>query len=123
MVHKSSIIPGLSNFVDKTVLSQYAPTSLKRILGAGAIAIYLKQNTGLIDQIINHPMFTGLHLTDNSGLVNIEVIRDTLKAEISKAGFLQINFPIIGEVDFTPDDIDSLYSSIVAVNNPPPVSY
>ena len=40
MVHKTSIIPGLSQFLDNTVLSHYPPTSIKRIVAAGAIALY-----------------------------------------------------------------------------------
>ena len=41
------------------------------------------------------------------------------KNEISKAGFMRIHFPIIGDVDFTPDDIDALYKCITAVSAPP----
>jgi hypothetical protein len=119
MVHKTYIIPGLSSFIDKTILAQYAPTSLKRILASGAIAIYLHQNTGLIDQILTNPLFSGLHLSDESGMVNIELIRDTLKSEISKVGFMRIKFPILGDVDFVAEDVDSLYTSIMTISNAP----
>lgn len=119
MVHKTYIIPGLSRFIDTTVLSQYAPTSLKRIIAAGAISIYLQQNAGLIDQVIANPMFAGLKITDENNMVNIELVRDVLKAEIKKAGYMRIKFPILGDVDFTADDIDVLYSSIMTISNPP----
>lgn len=119
MVHKSYIIPGLSTFIDKTVLSQYAPTSLKRILAAGAIAIYLQQNANLVDYVINNPLFGGLKLCDDSGMINIEIIRDVLKSEINKVGFMRIKFPILGDVDFTADDMDTLYTSIVSLSNTP----
>jgi hypothetical protein len=119
MVHKTYIIPGLSRFIDTTVLSQYAPTSLKRIIAAGAISIYLQQNSGLIDQVIANPMFAGLRLTDENNMVNIEIIRDVLKTEIKKAGYMRIKFPILGDVDFTADDIDVLYTSIMNISNPP----
>jgi hypothetical protein len=119
MVHKTYIIPGLSRFIDTTVLSQYAPTSLKRIIAAGAISIYLQQNSGLIDQVISNPMFAGLKITDENNMVNIELVRDVLKTEINKAGYMRIKFPILGDVDFTADDIDVLYTSIMTISNPP----
>jgi hypothetical protein len=119
MVHKTYIIPGLSNFIDKTVLSQYAPTSIKRIIAAGALAIYLQQNSNLVDVIINNPIFNGLGVSNDAGMVNIELIRDVLKSEINKAGFMRIKFPILGDVDFTSEDMDTLYASIMAISNTP----
>ena len=52
-------------------------------------------------------------------MVNIEIIRDVLKTEIKKAGYMRIKFPILGDVDFTADDIDVLYTSIMNISNPP----
>lgn len=119
MVHKTYIIPGLSKFIDNTVLAQYPPTSLKRILAAGALSLYLQQNSGLIDAVITNPLFAGLKITDDHNMVNIELVRDVLKSEINKAGYMRIRFPILGDVDFTADDIDILYTSIVSMSNSP----
>jgi hypothetical protein len=121
MVHKSSIIPGLSKFLDNNVLSHYPPTSLKRIIAAGALALYLKQNTSIIDSIINNPMFSSLKVSTAEGMIDLESLRDVYKNEINKAGFLRINFPIIGNVDFTADDLDALYSAILNIEAPTPV--
>jgi hypothetical protein len=119
MVHKTYIIPGLSKFIDTSILSQYPPTSLKRILAAGAISLYLQQNSNLIDVVVNNPLFTGLKIIDEHNMMNIELVRDVLKSEINKAGYMRIKFPILGDVDFTADDIDTLYSNIMAVSNTP----
>lgn len=119
MVHKTDIIPGLSKFIDITVLSHYAPTSMKRIVAAGALALYLQQNSGIVDMVISNPLFSGLGVATEDGLVNIELIRDVLKNEIKKVGFMRIRFPILGDVDFNADDIDTLYSTIVSISNPP----
>jgi hypothetical protein len=118
MVHKTSIIPGLSNFLDSTVLSHYSPTSLKRIIAAGAIALYLKHNTNIVDNVLNNTMFSGLGVSTPEGMVDIDALRDVYKNEINKAGFLRIHFPVLGDVDFTGDDVDILYISIVAINSP-----
>jgi hypothetical protein len=119
MVHKTDIIPGLSKFLDTAVLSQYPPTSIKRIISAAGIAIYLQQNSNLVDTVVNNPMFSTLHLCDETGMVNIELLRDVIKNEVAKAGFVRIKFPVLGDVDFTVDDIDSLYRCIQSVSAPP----
>lgn len=109
MVHKSNIIPGLSKFIDTNILSHYPPTSLKRIAAAGAIAIYLNQNMTLVDKILQHPMVEAMNLVNDQGMVNIETLRDVYKNEINKVGFLRMHLPLLGDVDFTSDDLDSLY--------------
>ena len=59
MVHKSSLIPGLSKFIDENVLAHYPATSIKRIVMAGAVSLYLKKSEGLLETWIHNPLFTG----------------------------------------------------------------
>lgn len=113
MVHKTSIIPGLSKFIDSDILSQYPPTSMKRIIGAGAAALFLKHNEAKI-----YGMLNSLGIVNTENMIDIESARDVLKTEIAKAGFMRITFPVIGDVDFTADDIDTLYRNILSVNQP-----
>jgi hypothetical protein len=113
MVHKSSFIPGLSKFIDESVLSHYPANSMKRILMAGAVSLYLKQNENIVDTLASNPLFTGLGVMGTDGNVNIEVLRDALKGEINKAGYMRLSIPFIGDIDFTPEDVDTLYKYIV----------
>jgi hypothetical protein len=113
MVHKTSIIPGLTKFIDNVILSHYSPTSMKRILAAGGISLYLKNNQSMIDDLANNPLVSGLGIVTEDGRVDLDAMRDVIKTEINKAGFMRVNVPIIGDVDFTSDDIDSLYRYIV----------
>jgi hypothetical protein len=116
MVHKSSLLPGLSKFIDENILAHYPATSMKRILMAGAVSLYLKQNEGIIDTITNNPLFTGLGVVHESGMVDIDIVRDVLKSEINKAGFMRLSLPVIGDIDFTTEDVDSLYRFIQESN-------
>jgi hypothetical protein len=116
MVHKSSIIPGLSKFIDENVLAQYSPTSMKRILMAGAVSLYLQQGEGLVDELTSSPLISGLGVTQNNGMINIDPIRDVLKREIQKVGFMRLTVPMVGDIDFTTEDIDALYNDIVQAN-------
>jgi hypothetical protein len=116
MIHKASILPGMSKFIDENILSHYAPTSMKRILMAGAVSLYLKQNENIVDSLTSNPMFTSLGVVKDSGMIDIDTIRDILKEQINKAGFMRLTLPIIGDVDFTSDDIDALYKYIQEAN-------
>lgn len=121
MVHKSNVIPGVSRFLDETVLSHYPPTSMKRILMAGGISLYLKRNSDMIDQLLANPMFSGLGVSTPDGMIDVECLRDVLKEEIRKVGFMRITFPIVGDVDFTTDDVDTLYKYLTQIETSTPV--
>ena len=116
MVHKSSIIAGLSRFLDENILSHYPPTSIKRVVIAGFTSLYLKQNERVVDTLISNPMFSALGVSDNNGMVDIDTIRDIMRGEISKAGFVRLSFPIIGDIDFTADDVNDLHRFITESN-------
>ena len=128
MVHKSSIIPGFSKFIDESVLAHYPATSMKRIIMAGAVSLYLKRNEGIVDSLTSNPLFTGLGVVKDNGMMDLDAVKDTLKAEISKAGFMRLSIPMVGDVDFTTEDVDALYKYIVEANtqsatmNPPIIS-
>jgi hypothetical protein len=116
MVHKSSIVPGISKFIDENVLAHYPATSMKRIMMAGAVSLYLKQNGGLVDTISSNPLFSSLGVVHDNGMIELEPLRDALKYEINKAGFMRLNIPLIGAIDFTPEDADALYKYIIEAN-------
>jgi hypothetical protein len=116
MVHRSSLIPGFSKFIDENILAHYPATSMKRILMAGAVSLYLKQGEGLVDSLLSNPLITTLGVAKSDGMVDIETIRDTLKQEVNKAGFMRVSIPMVGDIDFTPEDVDALYKFIVESN-------
>lgn len=116
MVHKSSLIPGFSRFIDESVLAHYSPTSMKRIIMAGAVSLYIKRNEGIVDTLTSNPLFAGLGVVEDAGMINIDPIRDVLKSEINKAGFMRVTVPMVGDIDFTSEDIDALYKYIVEAN-------
>ena len=117
MVHKTRVIPGFSKFIDESVLSHYSPTSMKRILMAGGISLYLKKNSDMIDVLLNNPMFSGLGVSTPDGMIDVECLRDVLKEQIHKVGFMRVSFPLVGDVDFTTDDVDTLYKYITQLEN------
>jgi hypothetical protein len=113
MVHKSYLVPGISKFIDENILAHYPATSMKRILMAGAVSLYLKQGETLVDTILSNPLITPLGVVKQDGMIDIETIRDILKSEVNKAGFMRLTLPLIGDVDFTPEDVDALYRLII----------
>jgi hypothetical protein len=90
---------------------------MKRIMMAGAVSLYLKQNENMVDTLASNPLFTGLGVMGTDGNVNIESLRDALKGEIQKVGFMRLSIPFIGDIDFTPEDVDTLYKFIVEADS------
>jgi hypothetical protein len=123
MVHKSSVLPGLSKFIDESVLSHYPATSMKRILMAGAVSLYLKKNEGIVDTLTSNPLFSGIGVVHDNGMVELEPLRDTLKSEINKVGFMRLTLPMVGDIDFTTEDVDSLYKYIMEANTQATTTY
>ena len=123
MVHKSSLIPGLSRFIDENVLVHYPATSMKRIMMAGAVSLYIKKNEGIVDTLTSNPLFTSLGVIHDDGMIDIDTIKDVLKSEINKAGFMRLSIPMIGDIDFTSEDIDALYRDIQESNTQSLTSY
>jgi hypothetical protein len=109
-------MPGVSKFIDECILAHYPATSMKRILMAGAVSLYLKKNEGVVDTLTSNPLFTGLGIVHDNGMVDLEILRDTLKSEINKAGFMRLSLPMVGDIDFTTEDVDSLYRYITEAN-------
>jgi hypothetical protein len=116
MVHKSSLIPGLSKFIDENVLAHYPATSMKRILMAGGVSLYLKQNEGAVDTLTSNPLFKATGIVHDNGMIDIDSVKDALKREVAKAGFMRASFPMVGDIDFTTEDIDALYRFILEAN-------
>lgn len=116
MIHRSSIIPGFSKFIDENILAHYPATSMKRILMAGAISLYLKQGESLVDTLISNPLVTNLGIVKQDGMIDIDIVKETLKKEINKAGFMRVSIPMVGDIDFTPEDADALYKFILEAN-------
>lgn len=116
MVHKSSIIPGLSKFIDENILVHYPPTAMKRILIAAGLSIYLKRGESVVDALIGSPLFTSLGVVHNGGMIDIDTIKEAVKTEVDKAGFMRVTLPVINDVDLTPEDIDALYKFVTEAN-------
>jgi hypothetical protein len=117
MVHKSSIIPGLSRFIDESILVHYPPTSMKRILIASGISLYLSGNEHAVDTLLANPVFSTLGVSNSNGMIDIDKVRNAVRPEVEKAGFMRITVPVMGDIDLTVDDIDTLYRYITEASN------
>jgi hypothetical protein len=117
MVHKSSIIPGLSRFIDESILVHYPPTSMKRILIASGISLYLSGNEQVVDTLLANPIISALGVSNSNGMIDIDKVRNAVRPEVEKAGFMRITVPVMGDIDLTVDDIDTLYRYITEVSN------
>lgn len=114
MVHASSVIPGLSNFLDSVVLSQFPPTSPKRIISAGLLSLALKNADSFLEALMQSPMIKALGVVKENNLIDIDALKMVLREQISKVGVMRVTIPFIGNIDFTTEDVESLYRYIVS---------
>ena len=90
---------------------------MKRILVASGISLYLKQNENVVDSLISNPLINSLGIVNSAGMIDIDKLRCVVKPEVEKAGYMRITLPLLGDVDFTVEDIDTLYRYISEANN------
>ena len=55
-----------------------------------------------------------LEIFGSDGSVDVDLLKDTLKAQISKEGCMEISsIPIVGKLTFRSDDVDKVYDYIM----------
>lgn len=54
-----------------------------------------------------------LKIFDDNGNIDIDILRDVIKDNISNNGFV-ITVPILGELKFYKSDVDNLYNDIMS---------
>lgn len=96
---KEQVTNGLINYIDNEVVNQL-PTAGKWIVGTAA-ALVMKN----IDKI-NTETMEMLGIVSNDGMWDVDMLASSLKENARRYGNIQITYPIVGTMVFTPEDID-----------------
>ena len=104
MVSKEKVCAGISNYLDREIMPHLPP--VKAIAAGTAAALYLRQLPALMDKI---PRSMGI--SDDSGNVDLEAIRDVLSAKITDT--VPVDIPMIGRMTFDKSEVDKLYRYIM----------
>ncbi len=96
---------GIIQYAD-TVIGVQLP--LIQQLGFGSlVALAVRQ----LPNQLNHPMIKTLGVVDEDGKIDIDLLYEVLKERFPKKGG-DVQLPVIGNVTFSPADLDHLYELI-----------
>ena len=105
---------GIAAYLDAELMPNLAVKSWERIVVGGAISIAVSKAEKIIDKYKSNPMVEALEIFGSDGSVDVDLLKDTLKAQISKEGCMEISsIPIVGKLTFRSDDVDKVYDYIM----------
>lgn len=111
MVSIDKIERGVARFLDIEVLPTIPAEGLSRVVAGTAMAVFVRRMGGLIRGYGANGVIQGLGVMDAAGNVDIDVLREALKANMPDAG-LRVDIPFGGAVTFHRADVDTLYRYI-----------
>lgn len=110
-----NIEKGIANYLDHEFLDQYNADSVRKTFIGVGISLYFRKKSQEIKAMLLGDMGKNMGIVDENGLIDIELLKDTFKSQISENGIVYEN-PYIGSITFTKDDVDVLYKYIVDVD-------
>lgn len=104
MVTKEQFINGLVRFFDSDVIPQL-PTAGKWMVGAMVIGAS-KKAENIIASLSVNPVVKAMGMIDENGMIDIDLLADSLRQSADKYGKLSVSFPVVGTMTFSSNDIE-----------------
>lgn len=116
LVTKEQLMTGLISYIDKDVMP-LLPTQSQWILGAAVILLPNKANE-IISTVSQNAVVQALGVTTPDGLIDSDNLLRALGKSAEKYGNVTMSVPLIGNLTFTPKDVENLRQTIeqVAIN-------
>lgn len=112
MVEIARIEKGIARYLDEELVKKM-PSNTWRQFGVGVVSgLIAKRGGTMIEQYKTHPIAKAFSLVDESGCVDIEVLREIASERIPNGG-LPVEVPLIGKITVYRSDLESLYKYIV----------
>lgn len=106
MYSVDKIINGLSRYIDKNIYTGMNDVQelVARIVVGRAI-----QNSGAIKEALTSNGFIRTFgFIDADGMVDVDILAQDIKREVSRKGCLELNIPMFGKMKFTAEDVDDI---------------
>lgn len=114
MVSVNKIRDGLAAYLDAELMTQLPKGDWKSIVVGTAIGVVLSRADKLIENLKNSQLAQMVEVVDTDGSIDLDTIRDMLKAQIERQGSLTIeNVPILKKLVFKAEDVDKAYEFIM----------
>lgn len=102
---------GVAKFADREILKNV--DGWRKVVVGAAIALAINRSRDIAASYRENSVVKMLKIFDDTGNVDIDILREVVKDSISNNGFV-ITVPILGELKFHKSDIDNLYNDIMS---------
>ena len=113
MISVNKMQTGLAKYIDNEFLPHIEEDGVKRMLVGTVAGIAVKRMSNIVDELKRNKVVKMLGIVDESGLVDIDILREELSKNMPDGG-IRIDIPAVGTLTFNKDDIDKLYSYMTA---------
>lgn len=114
MVPMEHVAKGVAKYLDAEVMSQYPENSVQKVLVGTGLALMIRKTEKFADSLKSNETVKMLDVIDENGNVDIDTLKDALKANIPETGVVYDN-KFIGKMTFMKADVDKLYDYIKTV--------
>ena len=114
MVTMECVAKGVAKYLDAEIMSQYQDGSIQKMLIGTGLALMIRRTEKFAEMLKANPIVQALDVIDADGNVDIDVLKDAVKANIPDTGVIYEN-KMIGKMTFMKADVDKLYSCITTV--------
>lgn len=109
MIHKSKVINGLVAYVDNEIILKMAGGWKAWIVGSAA-GLMAGRAEQVLEKLAQNPVIQSLGLIEGEN-IDVDAIYTELRKQAQK-GTATVNVPMIGNITFGVQDIESLYRYI-----------
>ena len=110
-VSVSQVEHGLLRYIDEEFVQKM--DGLTKWIVMGAVELVTAKAEHIAETIINHPMVKAVELVDDNGMIDLDMLYESMMKAANKTGAVVEHFPLIGAVTFTHDDIEKLRKRIM----------
>lgn len=112
MIPIKQIEKGVAAYLDAEIMPQLPNSSLEKVLAGTAMSLVIRRSGNILESYKDNKAVQMLGLMDSDGNVDVDILSEELKKNISNDG-LKVEVPIIGKMTFHKDDVDKLHNYIM----------
>lgn len=101
----------MAKFADREILKNV--DGWQKVVVGAAIALAINRSQDIVASYRENNVVKMLKIFDDKGNVDIDILREVVKDNISNNGFV-ITVPVLGELKFHKSDVDNLYDDIMS---------
>jgi hypothetical protein len=113
MASLQQIESGIAAYLDSELMTKLPQDGFQKVIAGTAISLAIRKSSTIFNDVLNSSFVKMLDIVDESGDVDIDILKEELKKNMPETG-VKAEFPMIGKMTFHKSDVDKLYTYIVS---------